>query len=102
MILLHAERLSVGEVQDHPDDSGHKTEHQTPKRTLHKIVNKNVKRNCNNSIKTTMLKKCWKNNVNQNIKYNVKTAELSWKDHLQLVADIKYFTFIYTIVINGV
>jgi hypothetical protein len=45
VIFLHAERLPVGKVQDHPDNSGHKTEHQAPKRTLNKIVNKNVKQN---------------------------------------------------------
>ncbi len=52
MILLHAERLPVGEVQDHPDDSGHKAEHQAPKRTLNKIVKKMIK----GIVKTTMLK----------------------------------------------
>ncbi len=41
VIFLHAERLPVGKVQDHPDDSGHKAEHQTPKRSLNKIVKKN-------------------------------------------------------------
>ncbi len=62
MVLLHTERLPVGEVQDHPDDSGHKAEHQTPKRTLHKIVNENYKRIVNKA----MLK------IKQNIKGNFK------------------------------